>query len=424
MAMPQRLPGWPDAGPSRPPFALYADAEVFAQEQQRVFRGPTWHFLAMEAQLPEPGCFVQTRIGDTPILVTRESEDVIHALVNRCAHRGAPLVLAESGRTPKLTCFHHHWCYALDGRLQSVTYERGQRGRGGMPAGFDKAAHGLQRLRVHRIAGLVFGTLSDAAPGFEAYAGAEMLANIRRVAGRAPMVVLGEIRQLVHANWKLCVESARDVYHAVLLHRFNAVMKLDQPPMHGGGTTSGPGDAHYLGLVYGDLDPDGAVVETSSGSEAEDLSVFGKGLRDVEMVRVWDDHGDGVVVTIQSLFPGFIQKQRRNALSFGTVVPLAPDRTELRWVVFGYADDDAARRRGRLKQANMVGPAGLNALDDALACTAIQRGIGARPEGHATLRMGGEDTGPAPPTRATEAPLRGFWAAWRALMEAPPVERS
>lgn len=417
--MPQRLPAWPDHGPGSPPFALYTDAEVFAQEQARIFRGPTWHFLALEAQLPEPNSFVQTRVGDTPILVTRDAEDAIHALVNRCAHRGAPLVLAESGRLPKLTCLHHQWCYALDGQLKTVPYERGQRGRGGMPAGFDKAAHGLQRLRVHRVAGLVFGTLSDAAPDFESFAGTEMLANIRRVAGRAPLVVLGEIRQLVHANWKLCVEEARDAYHAVLLHRFNAAMKLDQPPMHGGGTTTGPGDAHYLGLVYGDLDPDGAMMETSPGSDATDPSVFGRGLRDAEMVQLWDDHGDGMVATIQSLFPSYIQKQRRNTLSLGSVVPLAPDRTELRWIFFGYADDDAARRRGRLKQANMVGPAGLNAMDDALACTAIQRGIGLGAAGHAMLRMGGDGTAPAPPTRATEAPLRGFWKAWRALMDAP-----
>jgi phenylpropionate dioxygenase-like ring-hydroxylating dioxygenase large terminal subunit len=408
---------WPDDdGVSRTPYGVHADAELFAREQVRIFRGPTWHFLAMEAQLPGPGCFVRARIGDTPILVTRDTEGAFHAMVNRCSHRGAPLVLAEQGKLPRLTCFHHQWCYDLDGRLRSVTHERGQRGQGGMPADFDKARHGLPRLRIHRMAGLIFGTLSEDAPAFEAYAGPEILAGVTRVAGRAPLVVLGEIRQLVHANWKLCAEGLRDAYHARLLHRFNATMKIEQPTMHGGGTPCGPDGGHYLAVTYGDIDPHGAAVETSAGFGAADFSAFGKGLRDTEMTQVWDDHGDGLLVTIQGLFPTFAQQQRRNALAIGTLVPLAPDRTELRWIFFGYADDDAGRRRGRLKQANLMGPAGLNTMDDATACEAIQRGIGAAPVGHALLRMGGDGTGPTVPTRASEAGPRGFWAAYRALM--------
>jgi phenylpropionate dioxygenase-like ring-hydroxylating dioxygenase large terminal subunit len=372
----------------------------------------------MEAQLPEPGSFVRADIGDTPILVTRDADGAVHAMVNRCSHRGAPLVMAQAGRTPRLTCLHHHWCYELDGRLRSVTHEGGTRGRGGMPEDFDKARHGLQRLRLHHLAGLIFGTLSQDTPDFEAYAGAEIIANTQRVCGRAPLVVLGEIRQLVHANWKLCAETARDTYHGRTLHPFKSVMKLDQLAPHGGGRPCGADGRHHIAYVRMDIDPDGEATDTSGELRNAALSTYGKGLRDREMAQVWDDHGDGLTLTLQALFPAFAQHQLRNALSLCTMVPLGPDRTELRWIAFGYADDDARRTRGRLKQANMGGPAGFTAVEDALVAGLIQRGIGSAADGRSLLRMGGDDVAPVEGTRATEAGLRGFWKGYRALMEA------
>ena len=36
---------WPKGGVYRIPYRLYADEEVYALEQQRIFRGPVWNFL-------------------------------------------------------------------------------------------------------------------------------------------------------------------------------------------------------------------------------------------------------------------------------------------------------------------------------------------------------------------------------------------
>jgi anthranilate 1,2-dioxygenase large subunit len=82
---------WPAADFSRVPFSIYHDPDVYRREQELIFRGPTWNYLALEAELPNPRDFLTTRLGDTSILVNRDSSGKIHAFVNRCMHRGAEL---------------------------------------------------------------------------------------------------------------------------------------------------------------------------------------------------------------------------------------------------------------------------------------------------------------------------------------------
>src|SRR5437763_1657207 len=101
------------------------------------------------------------------------------------------------GKLARFMFIYHNWSYDLRGDLKSVAFERGVAGKGGMPPGFRKEEHGLERLRVHRIAGLIFGTFDSSTPEFEAYIGAEHVANIRRVCGR-PLTILGTYSQLLH----------------------------------------------------------------------------------------------------------------------------------------------------------------------------------------------------------------------------------
>ncbi len=48
----------------------YADPEVFALEQERIF-GRLWLYVAHESQLQKPGDFVRTRLAQHEVLVTR-----------------------------------------------------------------------------------------------------------------------------------------------------------------------------------------------------------------------------------------------------------------------------------------------------------------------------------------------------------------
>ena len=48
-----------------------------------------WSFVALEAEILNPGDFKSTFVGDTPVVVTRNDDGSLSTWVNRCAHRGA-----------------------------------------------------------------------------------------------------------------------------------------------------------------------------------------------------------------------------------------------------------------------------------------------------------------------------------------------
>src|SRR5690348_11887405 len=81
--------GHPALDPARGPYRVFTDPELYAREQEELFRGPTWNYLALEAELAKPGDFRANFIGETPVFVTCDGKGELHALVNRCAHRGA-----------------------------------------------------------------------------------------------------------------------------------------------------------------------------------------------------------------------------------------------------------------------------------------------------------------------------------------------
>jgi len=62
---------WPHADLSRAPYRVYTDPELYALEQERIFRGPTWNFLALECEIPQPGDYKTTHVGDAPVIVAR-----------------------------------------------------------------------------------------------------------------------------------------------------------------------------------------------------------------------------------------------------------------------------------------------------------------------------------------------------------------
>jgi anthranilate 1,2-dioxygenase large subunit/terephthalate 1,2-dioxygenase oxygenase component alpha subunit len=147
-----------------------------------------------------------------------------------------------------------------------------------------------------------------------------------------------------------------------------------------------------------------------------EISAYGFGLRDRSMTDIWDDHGDGITMTIQTIFPNFVLQQLRNCLAVRTIVPKSTHESELMWIAFGYEDDDEMRTQGRLKQANMMGPAGLIAMEDGMIGGLVQKGIAGDLDKAAVVEMGGHGIEPIPGSRVSEGSVRGFWTGYRALM--------
>jgi anthranilate 1,2-dioxygenase large subunit len=175
---------------SHVPFRVYTDQDIYELEQKRIFRGPTWNFLALECEIPNVGDYKTTYLGDAPVIVVRGHDGQVNAMVNRCAHKGALICYKQAGNVREFNRVYHNWVYDLSGKLTGVAFKRGVGGKGGLASDFDQANHGLERLRVETYRGLIFGTFSQETPEFLSYIGRELAANIDRVFIK-PLRVLG-----------------------------------------------------------------------------------------------------------------------------------------------------------------------------------------------------------------------------------------
>ena len=122
-----------------------------------------------------------------------------------------------------------------------------------------------------------------------------------------------------------------------------------------------------------------------------------------------------IALAVQTIFPNFVLQQLRNSLAVRLMVPKGPRAGHLMWIAFGFADDDERRTSLRLKQANMMGPAGLISMEDGMIGTLIQQGIEGDKDKASVLELGGCGIEPIAGSRASEGSVRGFWTGYREL---------
>ena len=400
---------WPTEGLTRIPYWLYTDRELYAEEQERIFRGNNWTFLCLEAELPRPNTYRASNLGDMPVVVTRDADGVVHAFENRCAHRGSLLCLKERGEAKEIVCVYHNWTYDLTGELTGVAFRRGIAGKGGMPSDCKPEQHAPRKLRIACLAGLVFGTLGAATPPIEDYLGPDHVARIKRVM-RAPAKLLGGYSQVIPSNWKLYIDNVKDSYHASLLHMFFTTFRLNRLSQKGGLVVSETGGNHISWSMTQDV----AGKEYERAGMRSANAGYALEAADQLLANV-DEFGDGIGIQILTVFPGFVLQQIRNCLAVRRVVPQGVDRTELAWTCFGFTSDDDAMTELRLRQANLIGPAGFISMEDGCAAGFVQRGSAGADDEAALVEMGGSGTS-SEESRVSEAAVRGFWKDYRRHM--------
>ena len=399
---------WPEGGVARVPFRVFSDAEIYALEQERIFKGPIWNFLCMEVDVAKPGDVRTTWVGETPVVVTHDQDGKLHAMINRCAHKGALVCLKQKENRESLTCVYHAWNYSLDGQLQTVAFRNGLKGKGGMPEDFDASKHRLQPLRVATFCGLVFGTFSEETEPLDQYLGAPMSKFLDRNLGR-PLKILGVHSQMIHNNWKLYAENVRDSYHATLLHTFYTTFKVNRLDMDGGIILS---DKKWHHISYTKR----ATLQAEKEYETVHSGQYESQLAGPQLLNAWDEFDDGITHSIQTVFPTLVVHFTLNSLAVRYFVPRGVDKTELYWVFLGYERDTEAQSQMRVMQGNLTGAAGLVSLEDGCINEFVQRGTATSPEAKALIEMGGKVAESNESSRATEASVRGFWHGYRSIM--------
>ena len=162
------------------------------------------------------------------------------------------------------------------------------------------------------------------------------------------------------------------------------------------------------------IDGSNADAEYREAKLRSDSDKFG--LKEPALLEGRDELGDGITLQILSVFPSLVLQQIRNSLVVRQIVPKGPDRAEVIWTHYGFEDDDDELLAFRLRQANLVGPAGYISMEDGAIGAFVQRALPGTAGERSIVLMGG-DSVESQEFRATETSIRGFWKTYRGMMD-------
>src|SRR5262245_21601040 len=193
---------------------IYSDPAIFEREMEQIF-GRAWLFLCHESQIPEPGDFFASVMGRDNVLVVRQRDGSVRAMLNTCAHRGNAVCRADEGNAKGFLCTYHGWSYGIDGRLIGVPgYKNFYDGE------VDKNRLGLASVaQLGSYKGFVFATHDPTAPPLEEYLGPTGRLGLDLIAARGDMVVVPGVHKFgIDCNWKIAVDNLFDWYHPQVTH--------------------------------------------------------------------------------------------------------------------------------------------------------------------------------------------------------------
>lgn len=201
----------------REPVRNYVDPQLWAREVQAVHRTVPLP-LAMSCELRGPGSYKAVDAAGVPVIITRDRDGRLNAVVNSCRHRGGELVPEGIGTTRRFTCPYHAWSYDLAGCLTGV-YGEDTFGP------VDKASMQLRQLPVAERAGIVFISLTPGAPlDLDDWLGAELIELLEAL--KLDSCYHHSTRFLEGPNWKVVVDGYLEGYHFASLHR-NTVFRTN-----------------------------------------------------------------------------------------------------------------------------------------------------------------------------------------------------
>jgi phenylpropionate dioxygenase-like ring-hydroxylating dioxygenase large terminal subunit len=213
---PAYRPGLVDLKAGRISREIFVSEAIYREELERVF-ARAWLFVGHESQIPGPGDYVVSGMGEESVILCRDRRGEIHVFLNSCRHRGMKVCRYDEGNTTVFTCPYHGWSYGTDGKLAGVPFFREA-----YHSDLDRSQWGLVEVaQLCRYKGTVWATWDPAAPAF-----CEYLGDFRRYldltldswdGSEGGSEVLGGVQKwLIPCNWKFPAENfSGDSYHNI-----------------------------------------------------------------------------------------------------------------------------------------------------------------------------------------------------------------
>jgi phenylpropionate dioxygenase-like ring-hydroxylating dioxygenase large terminal subunit len=186
--------------------AFYTDEEIYRRDIEEVYL-KSWIYAGHLSEIPTTGDWFLFEMAGESVIITRNENGQVSALLNVCRHRGSKICVEKKGCSRKLVCRYHGWSYDLDGRLHSAAH---------MPDGFDKSKVRLKHIHTELLEGMIFINFSEKPASFE---------PVRQDLGACLHPYRIDKAKVAHrqtypikANWKLSVENYTECYHCAPSH--------------------------------------------------------------------------------------------------------------------------------------------------------------------------------------------------------------
>jgi Rieske 2Fe-2S family protein len=191
------------------PSKYYTSAEIFAQEEERIF-GRHWLCVGRVENVASSGDYFLVNLFNESLIIVRGADDRIRALYNVCRHRGTRICEESTGKfSGAIQCPYHAWTYGLDGRLLAARNMQGTEG-------FDKSRWPLHEAALALWEGFIFINLAQQPEPFaQAFA---------PVMDRFAKWDIGRLRAAkridyeLDCNWKLVAQNYSECYHCPVIH--------------------------------------------------------------------------------------------------------------------------------------------------------------------------------------------------------------
>ena len=205
-----------DAKAGRISRELFVNEDIYQQEQEQIF-ARSWLLVGHESQVPKPGDYFVSCMGEESVILCRDRESQLHVFLNSCMHRGMKVCRYDEGNTPVFTCPYHGWSYATDGKLVGVPFYKDA-----YHEKLDKSQWGLVEVpQMCNYKGSVWATWDKSAPSFLDYLGdmrlyLDLLLDGRDGSEGGSEVIGGVQKWTMPCNWKFPAENfAGDGYHNI-----------------------------------------------------------------------------------------------------------------------------------------------------------------------------------------------------------------
>lgn len=356
---------------------IFTNPELFELEMKYLFES-NWVYLAHESQIPDNNDYYTTSIGRQPIIITRDKQGVLHAVINACAHKGAMLCRRKHGNKGSFTCPFHGWTFSNAGKLLKVKDEKTTE----YPVSFNKnGSHDLTKVaRFESYRGFLFGSLNPNVQPLQEYLG-ETRVIIDQIVDQAPNgieVLRGNSSYIYDGNWKMQMENGCDGYHVSSVH-WNYAATMSRRHAEGTKATDANNWSKSVAGVYG-FD-NGHILLWTKTLNPEVRPIWNQ--REELAQRVGQERADFIVSQTRNLclYPNvFLMDQ------FGTQIrvarPLSVNQTEISIFCFGPKGESAEDRALRIRQYedffNVSGMGTADDLEEFRACQAGYAGTAVR----------------------------------------------